>query len=86
MSTWTPLHIELMMHYHCTPVALPNADAPVVVDYTSDLLKHGLIFVDRKCPSGYRSTDKGQAFIALLCRTPLPEMRWVDPEGREIKP
>ena len=88
MSTerWTPLHIELMIHYHCSCAPIINADAPAVIEYTRHLLDDGLIISDEVRASGYTSTTKGEAFVSLLCRTPIPRMAFVDPEGREIKP
>ena len=31
----------------------------------------------------YRATDKGQAWLTMVCGTPMPEQRWVDPRSDE---
>lgn len=83
---WTPLHIELMIHYRCSPARLTNQSAPAVVDYTADLHAHGLIEDDNSRESGWSATERGEAFIEALCRTQLPEKVWSLPDGSFFQP
>ena len=31
----------------------------------------------------YRATDKGRAWLNMMCSTPQPKMQWVDPRSNE---
>jgi hypothetical protein len=85
-ASWTPLHIELMIHYRCSACRFPRSDAPAVIDYTEQLKSHGLIRETTDDETGdYRATEKGEAFLELVCRTPLPQMAWVTPSGELIQ-
>lgn len=74
----TPLHIELVLHYHAIPEQHPRHNAPAVIKYTRDLLAVGLI-EEHSSASGYTTTLRGEAYIRMLLNTPLPEVRYVDP-------
>ncbi len=77
----TPLHINLLIHYHCIRNPYPHClRAPSVIQYTEELLNHGLIAADAN-PSGYITTKKGavallflQASLAALAQTCNPEL------------
>lgn len=73
---WTPLHIQLMLHYYAIASAVENSDAPAVLEYTQDLLKHGLIR-EGHYSSKYNATEKGEKFVEKLCKTELPKQVWV---------
>lgn len=79
----TPLHIQLMLHYYAVaePYAkndLEHATSRAVSDYTKELLEYGLIVKDVG-PSGFKSTDRGNAYVQMLCNLPLPVCKWVAP-------
>jgi hypothetical protein len=52
-----PLHIELMMHYHCSASPFARRTAPAVVAFTQQLLKAGLIVAT---VYGYKTTEGGR--------------------------
>lgn len=84
-GSWTPLHIELMIHYCCSCSPFPRADAPAVIDYTRQLIECGLVEETADDPRrNYRATPMGEAFLELVCRTPLPRLAWVAPTGEVI--
>jgi hypothetical protein len=84
-GSWTPLHIELMIHYCCSCSHFPRADAPAVIDYTRQLIECGLVEETADDPRrNYRATPMGEAFLELVCRTPLPRLAWVAPTGEVI--
>lgn len=83
---WTPLHIELMLHYCASNVRHPRAHAPAVADCTKELQKHGLIeLTPDESPVDYAATEKGKAFLELICQTPLPVRAWMHPDGTVIR-
>lgn len=79
-NKFTPLHIELMLHYHCSCAKLDNADAPSVVEYTQQLSQMGLIEFckDHELNRAWGSTDKGKAFVEVICNVEVPRLAWVD--------
>jgi hypothetical protein len=75
-NKFTPLHIELILHYHCCCNLWPQHDAPAVIEFTDDLLGMGLIVGDRESGSGYRTTERGGKFVEKLCNTEIPVQVW----------
>ena len=73
---FTPLHIELIIHYHCICKPPLNHDAPAVIEFTEELVNLGLINKDGTSGSGYRCTDKGNVFVEKICNTELPVQYW----------
>jgi hypothetical protein len=76
----SPLAIEILLHYHCTPGDYRNGDfsAPAVRElidwmHDEDLIAH-------KPDGGYTSTSRLTAVVKKLCSVDLPEMQWVYPE------
>lgn len=75
---YTPLHLQLLLHYHCSaePYALYDslhANSPAVRSFRYDLEREGLLREDFQSGSGYATTRRGKAFIKTLLTTPLPE-------------
>lgn len=71
---WTPLHIELMLHYYTTSVPHPNIHAPAVLDFTDDLLKLDLIERTKETKSGFKVTKHGKVWADAICSTPIPHL------------
>lgn len=71
-----PGFIKLLLHYHTT--AEQPVSSIVHTEWTNQMIEDGLIEtrVDKK---SYATTDKGSAYVDLLCSTPYPVNRWVDP-------
>ena len=79
----TPNDIEVLLHYHTSQTPHPREDAPAVKEATKRFVCMGLIeLVDGK---HYITTDRGDAFIKVLCGTPLPTQAWIDGYGNIIK-
>jgi len=60
----TPLHIRLLIHYHCfshLPTYCP--DAPSVIDYTEELRANQFIYPDESKASGFVTSIKGRDAI-----------------------
>ena len=75
-TIWTPLHIELMLHYYCSCEEYPTADAPSVIEFTGNLEANDLIKSDYPKKNKYCATEKGEAFVQKICNTPLPKRKW----------
>lgn len=75
----TPLHIELMIHYHskASPWLYPSSTTE---HYTDDLLAWGMIALDTTDgpTSGYRSTEGGGMWVDRLCSIEPPVPRMVE--------
>ena len=86
----TPLHIEILIHANtrADTVQLPNWAAPAQFDFADELENLGLVKLKRNSFdnwTGYMShTEKGRAFLYLLCNTELPEPAFIDDTGNVI--
>lgn len=80
----SPSDIEVMIHYHCSSVKHPRHDAPAVRKARERFLEHGLI---EPAPQFWEdcfvTTEKGKRFMKMLCNTPFPEERYLDPRGAD---
>ena len=80
----TPNDLEVLIHCHVSPTAHPRIDAPAVKEALDMLEKNGLIILHKGGDNIYSTTDKGNAFMQVLCSMPLPEQKWVDAFGKII--
>lgn len=82
MRIWTPLELQILLHFHCYGSPWPKPSEPAQKAY--DLLKaEGLVALRE--PGEYPTTTmKGRAFVKLLSSTPIPEHVFVDPRTREV--
>jgi len=76
MSISPALIIEMIQVY-----AFPNAERNE--ERIKELLKNDLVSLDHQ--GRIRATEKGRVWIEMLCRTPLPEQRWIDPRTEDDK-
>lgn len=77
----TPSDIEVLLHFYTCPEPHPREDAPAVRDAINGFLTAGLLIrrpSSRPCDV-YEVTDGGRMLVEMLCATPFPERRWVDP-------
>lgn len=80
-----PAAIEILFHVHTNPGEFRKDDDGTVIgqDYLDYYEQHGIIeqtgclSVRRKHP--YLTTEKGRFFIDMICDTPFPEAKFVDP-------
>ncbi len=65
MNNGSPMHINILLHYHCRRVKYEPITL-VSMEYTGHLVNAGLITPDDE-DGGYRSTIHGKRFIEQLC-------------------
>lgn len=85
----SPLTIEMMLHAYCSAAPWPRKDAPACVEVHSWLRVYELIedeatTSDWKWDGMMKATEKGRAWVHLICSTPVPIQTWVDPRTKEI--
>ena len=85
MIPLAPNDIEVLIHYYSCPEAHPRINAPAVQSAIDKFIEDG-IFIENNCDV-IRITDKGKAFVKMLCETPYPINIWTDPRtiNEEIK-
>lgn len=76
-----PIHLQFALAVYTAPdyVGALGKDyfySPAGSAVTEWLLAQGLVELDN---GTYKITQKGVAWIAMLCATPMPEQRWLDP-------
>jgi len=86
--TFTPSHLDVLLHYYVSPEKHLRWRAPAVVQHSQDLVACGLLTPraakDRRLggDSEFTCTTKGAVFINALCATPLPvQQQWAMPKG-----
>lgn len=81
----SPIMIETMLHCFYSSLPLPRYHTLAVKGAVAWLREQGL--VEPGLPLGtFHATVKGQAWVEMICRTPLPRNVniWVDQEGHKI--
>lgn len=83
----TPLQIGLMLHYYTTPRPYAehepdHASSGAVREKRADLCRAGML---EGCNtfSGWRVTEKGEAYVAALEAVQVPVCKWVQPPDAE---
>ena len=89
-----PSDIEFMIHCHVQGFERHERyDAPAIQEAVIKFINNGLIkpyIIDGKNgkegvkENCYETTDKGKAFIKMLCNTPFPVQEWLDPRDNKI--
>ena len=74
----TPTDIEVLLHYHCTVEAHPRRSAPAVQAAIYLFIQAGIL-MPNAAGTCYTTTLKGQALVHMLCQTPMPVQRFIDP-------
>lgn len=76
-----PSTLEVMLHCYYSPTPVPNADTQSVRCALSVLRLEGMIETDPDDVEVNRATERGQAWVEMICCTPYPERvtKWVDP-------
>lgn len=83
--TYSPLIIEIMLHYHTRTTdygeADNNADAPAVKEATEWLRDNGLLESNAEDAGGrcYDITPKGTTYVGFLQDVQMPVQKWVKP-------
>ena len=81
-----PLHIEILMHYHCCADEFPRLDAPACREVVNEFLAEGILRVrtddENKARTHWRTyeaTERAETLVKALCAVPYPVQRWVMP-------
>ncbi len=77
----TPLAIEILLHFHVSPLPHPLSAYPAVAAEIESQLNNGLIEEEK---ASYRTTERGKAHVQQLCNLPFPTQMWVDKDGNKI--
>jgi hypothetical protein len=80
----SPSDIEVILHYNVSSLPHPRFDAAAVHEAVVKFISAGLMTINQSSGSGYAVTQRGQAFVHMLCSTPYPESAWVHPITNEI--
>lgn len=83
MKQLTPLHLDILVHFHSSNEPHPNCNATAVKDYINELVKD-CILTPSKDSLSYFVTGMGEAFLKMLLQTPYPTQAWVDANGKVI--
>lgn len=75
-----------MIHYRCSCDRFERAQAPAVIDYTMELEKLGLVekVFGPDATRDFKATEKGEAFLEMVCRTPLPRLAWINDKDQVV--
>lgn len=80
---WTFYDLEIFIHHACSPSRFPRDTAMAYEDAANRLIKDGLLKHDEE--GILRSTEKGDAWGAMLKSTPLPVQRFIDPRFDKLE-
>lgn len=81
----TPLHIDIVLHYHARASDMTNLEAPAVRQYVNELVESGILaprdiglrnMLDHR---SYRLTEKGGVWLDALLSLPFPVQKWAMP-------
>ena len=61
-----------------------NANAPAIVDSIVDFVRNGLLIPSEQNSSGFSATERGKAWVEMICSTPYPEQVWRNPVTKEV--
>ena len=77
----TPCSIEVLLHFHSLTIPHPRAESPEVAEAIVAFMNEGIL---RRRPGEYvglrlETTERGKAWVTMLCSTPFPERVWRNP-------
>lgn len=73
--------IGVILHYYTSSEPHPRVDAPAVKDAIIKFTRAGILKESDK-KGGYEVTERGYAWIDLICLTPYPVQVWIDPRTK----
>lgn len=79
----TPVEIEALLHVYYSPVPHPNRQSAAMQCAYFRFIRAEMIVPDGK--GHFNCTDKGHAWVEMICHTPFPESQtvWVDPRTNQ---
>lgn len=79
MASVTPCEIEVAIYYHYMCEPHPRGDSPAVKHAIEKLLRCGILEPNSDHDSSeYKTTERGRAWIKLLCQVKFPKQIWVE--------
>lgn len=85
MTLNSPLNIEFLLWCHTRLEPHPNAKLPVYQDIIDQFSKNGIIVKAGLGEHNYKTTPKGDAWVAMLCNLQEPRAAYVDAHGKVIE-
>lgn len=85
----SPYEIEIVLHHYASLAKFDRASAPLYMETVHGLVDQGLLTTDsrKESLSGVTATERGKAYVALLCSVEPPKQVWIDPRtGKVIDP
>jgi hypothetical protein len=86
MIPLTPNDIDVLLHYYVSPEPHPRHNSPAVQSTVDTFIEDGILEeVNNEHHVTYkiRTTDRGRKFVEMICETPYPEKRWIDPREEQ---
>ena len=82
MDKFTPLHIEILIHYNAISTDYRDGDfsAPAVSEYINQMTDAGLLHMFGTNNIKHKITTKGRAVVEYMCNTPIPVQEWKFPD------
>ncbi len=77
---WSPLKIEILLHYHCYTTEYEWGANSAKLDAMRDLQRDGLLGFFQVVPPQFRLTIRGKAFVMAMLNTPIPAEPQPEPE------
>jgi len=84
----SPLNIELLLWFNTRSIPYPMQSSPAAQEGIIALVDSGIIAWEVRSTtdaSTYKTTEKGRAWVAMLCELPPPIQAWVDQNQNVIK-
>ena len=78
----TPNDIDVLLHYHVSPILHPRFGSTAVEEATKHFLRDGIL--EHAGGDYYATTARGRAWVEMILRVPYPRQVWVDEKGTEI--
>ena len=81
----TPLALEMLIWFHTRAPAdatFPNIRKGPQSEIVDWFLREGIIFQVENADFGFKTTERGDAWLKLCLDTPMPVQLWVDPRNK----
>lgn len=82
----TPNDIDVLLHYYTSSGPHPRLSAPAVLGAVEAFCGTGILepVPDNSIVGLYKTTERGNALVEAICRTPLPKAAFIDPRTKEV--
>lgn len=79
MASVTPCEIGVAIHYHYVASPHPQINAVSIRAAIEKFERCGILEKDDdRDGGGYKTTERGKAWIELLCKVKFPKLLWVE--------